>query len=341
MRRLLRLLILAILPASATLAQQGSISIDSHVDKSSITIGDLITYSVVVTRSPDVQVEMPELGANLGSFEIRDYQVHEPQKQDGQVVEQVDYVISTFDVGEFEIPPLTFYYTLPGDSTRHQLKTRKIDIVVESMKPSKAGDIRDIKAPLDLPRDYRKLIIWGSIGFATLVLGLLAFYIWRRRRAGKGLLPEKVEPPRPAHEVALEALTALQNSELLAEGKVKEFYIRISEIIRKYIEGRYFIVALELTTFELTQALREAEIEPEDIERIHDFLAACDLVKFAKYVPTAQENQAVLEDAFAIVERTKLLYDQPEPAGEQEEPTEAETVEQTEECAEEHVEDKP
>lgn len=302
-------------------AQEASISIDSKVDKSTITIGDLVTYSVIVTRNPEVQVEMPELGANLGAFEIRDYTMHEPISDDGKLVERVDYLISTFDVGEFEIPPLSFYFSIPPDSTKHELKTRKLKVRVESLKPSEAGDIRDVKNPLALPRDFKKWIIWGSIGFAALVLIAASIYIWRRKKAGKGLLPDKVEPPRPAHEVALEELAALKESSLLPEGKVKEFYIRISEIIRRYIEGCYFIIAMELTTFELVENLKRSEIPLDESELIHEFLANCDMVKFAKYKPTDAENAAIVDKAFEIIERTKLVYVEPEEteAGEKEE----------------------
>ncbi|TDI87117.1 MAG: hypothetical protein E2O78_01765 [Caldithrix sp.] len=290
-------------------AQPSTISIDSRVDKSTITIGDLIKYTVEVVHSPDIEVEMPELAENLGAFEIRDYTVHDPLSRDNSIVDRVDYIISTFEVGEFEIPPLVFHYAAPGDSTKHELATQKIDIVVKSMLPSEAEDIRDIKAPLEFPRDYRKIIIWSSVAVAFLVLLLVSIYIWRRRKAGKGILPQKVEPPRPAHEITIEELDALKASSLLAEGRLKAFYIELSEIIRRYIEGRYFIVALEMTTYELLQELRAAEVEAENVELIQDFLEVCDLVKFARYRPTETETEVTIQKAFDLVERTKLIYE--------------------------------
>jgi len=298
---------------------EGKISVDSKVDKSTIRIGDLVTYSVIVTHSPNVQVERPDLGANLGAFEIRDYQVHEPRKQEGEIVERVDYTISTFDVGEFEIPPLTFYYTVGDDSTRRELRTQKLQIVVESLKPSEAGDIRDIKMPWDLPRDYRTLVLWGSIILAVLILLGISFYVWYRKRTGRGVLPQKVEPPRPVHEIAQEKLKELQQSKLLQEGKVKQFYIELSDIIRHYVEGRYFVVALELTTAELIEDLQEANVEPEHVQLIHTFLKRCDLVKFAKYVPTDSEISQDVESAFRIVDETKLVYEEVEPETQEEE----------------------
>ncbi len=294
---------------AAARAQEALVTIDSEVDRSRIRIGDLVNYSVTLTRSPEVTVEMPPPAANLGAFEIRDYHVFAPEKMDGKVVERVTYTISTFDTGKFEIPPLTFRYTVPDDTTRYELQTRKLQIVVESLKPSEAGDIRDIKQPWEIPFDWRKWVVWSSVGFAGLLVLALLFYIWRRKRAGKGLLPEKVEPPRPAHEVAIEELDALQASSLLAEGKVKEFYIRLADIIRRYVEGRYYIFALELTTTELLQRLEEAEVEAEHRTLFRRFLEQCDLVKFAKYQPGEAEHAETLRLAYEIVEQTRLVYD--------------------------------
>ncbi len=293
------------------LSFQGEISIDSKVDKSTITIGDLIKYTVTVTRSPEINLDVPELAANLGAFEIRDYSVHAPAEEYGTVLDRVDYTISTFDVGDFEIPPLVYHYSFPGDSTLHELATQKIKIHVKSLEPSEAGDIRDIKQPVPIERDYRKLIIWTSVAVAFLVLLAISLYIWRRQRAGKGILPIKVEPPRPADQVAWEELRILQESTLLQEGRIKEYYVCVSEIIRRYIEGRYFVVALEMTSYELTNDLLAADVEPENVERIRRFLEVCDLVKFAKFQPGDEQHQSVMTSAFEIVERTKVTYDLP------------------------------
>ncbi|MFQ5864864.1 MAG: hypothetical protein ACE5IW_06490 [bacterium] len=292
--------------------QQIRFSVDSKIDKTTITIGDVVTYTIIVTYAPEVQVEKPRLAANLGAFEIRDYREYDQEKIDGKIVERIDYLISTFEVGEFEIPPLEFYFIVPDDTAKTILKTKKIKILVESLNPSVAGDIRDIKAPLELPRDYRKLILWGSIALGILILAFAAFYIWRRKKAGKALIPKKEEPPRPAHEIALDELSALKNSSLLAEGKVKEFYVQVSEIIRRYIEGCYFIIALEMTTLEIIENLKSAEVEPDVVNLINDFLDICDLVKFAKYRPTEEEHATTMNKAFEIVERTKLVYAEPE-----------------------------
>ena len=86
-------------------AQQDQILIESSVDRSTITVGDPITYTLTITRAESVVVQPPEMGINLGQFEIRDYEIVEPRKTETDLItESYSYVISVYDVGEFEIP---------------------------------------------------------------------------------------------------------------------------------------------------------------------------------------------------------------------------------------------
>lgn len=293
-----------------TWAQEPQISISSQVDNSRVYIGDLITYTVTVTHDSNVNVELPGLGANLGGFEIRDYNVHEPKKKDGMITSAVDYTISTFFTGEFEIPPLTVMYYTPEDTAAKTLSTEKIKIIVESVKPSEAGDIKDIKPPVEIPRDWWHLVKWFVLGGALVVLAFLVFIIYRRKKAGKGLLPIREAPPRPPHEVAYEALDQLRDSDLLENGRIKEFYTEISEIIRQYIEGRYFIVAMEMTTTEVLEGLSTAEVSEDNFNLFQTFLDQSDLVKFAKRIPSEDENEEILNTAYEIVNRTKVLLEE-------------------------------
>ena len=291
----------------------GQISIESHVDKSTIYIGDVIKYSVVVTHDKDIDLQTPTLAINLGQFEIRDYKVLESREQeDGQIVDQTDYLISTFDTGEFEIPELEIGYSTTSDSTIKFLKTEPITIKVESLVAEEAGDIRDIKPPVEPPQDIKFYIIMGIIALVVLIAAALGFYFWKRRRAGKSILPKRQEPPRPAHQVALEQLEKLVNSDLLQTGKIKEYFIQLSDIVRHYIEGRFFISAIEMTTTQLLENMKTEQLDKEYIEMMYTFLNECDLVKFAKYIPEQNEIDKTTQDAFDFINATKVEYEKPE-----------------------------
>jgi len=287
--------------------KDGSISLEARVDKNRIKIGDLVRFSIIITRDKNVNVQMPELGASLGAFEIRDYVDPAEQKIDGQVLQTREYTISTYDIGEYEIPPVRIFYTVGADTGLHELSTEKMTITVESVKPSEAGDIRDIKNPLEIPRDWWQIMRLALAGLLILLVVILGIMYYRRWKQGKSIIPKKEKPKRPPHEIALEELNELIRSDMLARGEVKQFYISISEIIRRYIGDRYYIVAIEMTTAQLVDAMNQADIENETTELVERFLMQCDLVKFAKYIPTDAETESVIHQAFDIVEKTTIV----------------------------------
>lgn len=318
---------------------QGQISVESKVDSSEIFIGDEINYSVTVRHTPEVNVDMPSLAENLGMFELRDYNVLEPQKQNDHIVERTNYVISTFDTGEFQIPELTIGYTVGDDTTRQTIKTEPIDIVVNSLNPDEAGDIRDIKPPLTPPRDYRSLATWIGLGLLGVAVVLFLIYYIKRRRAGEPILPKRIKPPRPAHEVAFDELDELKNSDLLENAAYKTHYSRLSEIVRRYIENRYFIAAMEMTTFELLTSLETEQLHTEEVDMLRDLLTRCDLVKFARFEPAQQEHEQSFQQAFNFVDRTKMVLSEPEDETRPEKEESASQAEVTETESVEEVKD--
>lgn len=295
---------LLLLFITSVFAQEGQISIKSGVDRDVITIGDRINYHISVTYDKNIDVEYPGLGTNLGAFEIKDYKVFEPEKSDGKIINKVEYIVTTFDTGNFVIPPVSVSY-FSSDSVVKELKTDIIKVRVNSVKPSEAEDIKDIKPPVEIEIDYRKYIY-----YCLAVLGLLGilsfiFYYYKRKKKGKDILPGRKKPIRPAHIEAIEELEKLKNSNLLSEGRIKKFYIVISEIIRIYIERRYFIYTLEMTTTQICDGLYNTDAGSENIELTREFLELCDFVKFAKYIPSEDENKRSIEQAYEIVDRTK------------------------------------
>ncbi len=292
---------------------QEDISVESTVDRDQILIGDVVTYSVQVSYAPDVEVQMPSLAENLGMFEIREYEVVEPKKVDDRMITRTDYLISTFDTGEFEIPELEIMYRGQNDSAWQSIKTEPITIRVESLNPDEAGDIRDIKPPMTPPRDYRAYILWGLLALLAIAVAVFIWYFLKRRREGKPLLPTRTKPPRPAHELALEQLDGLAKTNLLGEGEFKEYYTRMSDIIRQYIEHRYFIYATEMTTTQLLATMRNEGIKKPHIDLLHTFLMRCDMVKFAKYIPSEEELAETTNMAYQFVHDTKLvIVEEPE-----------------------------
>ncbi len=174
------------------------------------------------------------------------------------------------------------------------------------MNPQNAVEegLRDIKPPQDFPANY----LWLKI-LCGVIIALLAFflirYLGKRYARRKDALRSL---PKSAYTVAMEALAALQAKGLEAAGRVKEFYIELSDIVRRYLESRFSLRAPEMTTEEVLYSLRESgELTGAQKNLLKEFLQRCDLVKFAKYGPTQQEAEESFNAAERLVKETTAL----------------------------------
>ena len=162
-----------------------------------------------------------------------------------------------------------------------------------------ADDIRDIKPPLSLGLNFWFWLI------VLLVIIAFVFGIWlyRKKYKRKQLPPL---PPRPAHEVALERLELLRKRKLCEQGLIKEFYIELSDIVRRYIEARFSFRAPEMTTEEFLFSLKYSSVlSDSQKELLKTFLTQCDLVKFAKYNPEVGEVEDSLKSAEEFIKKTQ------------------------------------
>ena len=311
MRRLLNINILILTLTGFCSAQESRplIEVNSSVDTSRITIGDRITYTLSINHVDTMRVEKPGEGVNLGQFEIKDYKIFDPVREEGRIEEKFEYVISVFDTGTFVIPPFPVAY-FPNDSLGDYklMEASPITIYVESVIQDEERQLRDVKPPIDIPYDYFTLF---SVIATVILIGVLLFFGYRlyRKRKETGYLIKPPEPPRPAHEIAIAALEELLKKDLLSKGLFKQFYSEISDIIRHYIEGRFFIPALEETSREILNELGNQELENEILANGKEILELSDLVKFAKYKPDDKENQKIVVLSREFIEETMVLYE--------------------------------
>ncbi len=306
------LILLLVFSHHVDAAEQSLISVESHVDRATITIGDRILYTLTVRADSAVKLEPLALGSNLGAFEVKDYKVHDPKKaKDGRIINKSQYVITTFTTGEYVIPPITINYTDPNGEKK-QIQSEPLFVLVKSVGATQSDkeDIRGLKSPIEIRGGY------GGYFLILPILVLLAAFgfLYYRHRAKAVALPKIPEEMRkPAWEVALSELENLRSSGLSEKKEIKKYYIVLSDIMRKYLERRYQITALDRTTQEVKAELKRKKVGGEVIESAYGFLYSCDLVKFAKYVPSKEEIEKDWSEAFTLVNMTKQEEVQPAP----------------------------
>ena len=165
--------------------------------------------------------------------------------------------------------------------------------------------LRDIKPPLEVTQSLLIYFIGGAIVLGFVAVSAL-LYIRKRPQTGPVSPTEEDDVPLP-HEVAYEQLTAIEASDWLKRGEMEKYHTQIAYVLRQYINARYRIPALELTTTALLHTMLGAEIDDLYVERIQQLLTNCDKVKFATYQPELSEASERITDARWIVDETKAL----------------------------------
>lgn len=304
-RPLYALCILALLVAparAATPAPTAPVVVTSGVDPRAVTIGTPFRYMLRIDAPKDVEVVVPSLAGQIGEFQVVDFGEAAPRQSGERVALERWFTLVTYEVGDRTIPGPTVQYREPGGELQN-LAAPEAVIIVESLLDRASGtpatDVRDIKGPVTVPRDYT-LLVWIALGVVAL-LALIALLVrWvNRPRQGRAIAV------RPPHELALEALARLRAERLIEQGRQEEFYVRLSAIVRGYLEARFRLRAPEMTTEEFLQAAqRDPQLTPPQRARLGQFLSEADLVKFARYQPTAADADRAHEAARELVTST-------------------------------------
>ena len=288
------------------------VSVTASVDSTHITMGDWLNLTVQVRHADSVNIAWGEFKDTLGVFEIVRLDTLQRAGAGGSVTEGRKVTLSAYDSGSFVIPPILVAYVRPNDTTRHYVQSDPLTIQVSSVEVDTAKAIKDIKPPLSVPLTWKEIALYAGIILAVSALIYGGYYFYRKRKKNAGEIVEEDAPKIPPHIQALIRLKELKEKRMWQQGDVKAFYSEATEIIRHYFEGRYGIMALELTSDEVFAQLRRFTLAADVTKLIEAFFIGADLVKFAKYTPVPSENEAVIPQALNIVEQTKPKEEVPQ-----------------------------
>jgi hypothetical protein len=175
--------------------------------------------------------------------------------------------------------------------------SQPIKIKVQSVLDGE--QLKEIKAQAEIPSGYRPLLFLLAALAALTLIVYKAVQFFRRRKTTDLVMPQETRSPA---EIARGAIQSLLAKRLVETGYVKEFYLELSEILKRYLGSKLGIISLERTTEEFLGDLKNAAIPWEEYERIKEFLMDSDLVKFAKYKPSADEIRCIVERSFEIID---------------------------------------
>jgi hypothetical protein len=312
-----------LIPGFALHAQQ--VQVAARIDSTSMLIGNQTT--LWLTAAFDVKngipkIQWPQIGDSLISkvevINKSKVRTIVPDSSHPTIQQEVqDITISSFDSGYYAIPP--FRFIVNGD-TANPLMTEAMMLQVNTVHVDTNKAFKDIKGPMQARFTILGWLLENAlyIGCGLLALVIVGGIVYYFIRQSKKRNPLVVEQPRvivPPHVKALEELQKLGQRKLWQEGKIKEYYTGITDILRVYLEGRYDIGALEMTTDEIMLALKRRNINEQVKQKLREILTLADLVKFAKESPLPSDHEFCLNSSIEYVnetaERQTILNQEP------------------------------
>lgn len=306
------ILFIIVFGASATYADNSVVRLNCNTNNTTVTIATPITVTIAIESNPEVLYELTLPDKQTGVFDILDKQTSKIEFADNVNSQTITLTLSTLETGHhlIDLPAITYFSKTDPDNNK-KLIIPAIPIYVKSLltaeKITDLKNLKDIKPPVLLPTDKKKIkkilfIVIGALLLFIIVLWLIAKFFKHKNNP-------QIHIKTP-YEIAMEELISLEREHLIEHHQVKEYYFKLSIIIRKYLEGRFNISAPTLTTEEFFKVVTGKKIlNPDYTATLNIFLNSCDYVKFAKYIPSSEEIETTFSSAKNFVEETKQDID--------------------------------
>ncbi len=291
--------LVAILLSGAGVAlAQGPFEAKVAIVPDQLVIGDVVWVTATVDHPADYVVGPVELDATWGPFEVRGLEVPvTATNADGSETTRITFETQIFETGQLVTPEMSLTVISPSGA---ETTTTAAAVTIDVASILQDGDLRDIRPQAELPGPRTALVV-GSVlaGLAALVIAILAYvYLMRVRSPSAGV----VDPdPPPPYEWAISELVRIDSLGLTKKKRFKEHYVLTSEVVRRYMDGEFGLDAVESTTAEVSRQIRESAVQWRLSHRVLTCLFVSDLVKFARYRPTAEEVDALVPDAASLI----------------------------------------
>lgn len=272
--------------------------VEMSVDTTNIRIGEQIEYKIAVDKQENV------IFPKLILDSLKKVEVVKELKIDTTETKYIKkYLLTSFDSGRYMIPTQKVLI----NNKKHLIDSLFIDVAtvkVDTLK-QKLYEIKSIKNQPIIFDDYKNYV-WIGLAILALLLFLIWYFLIRNK---KEEIP--IEERIPPYELAMQRLGQLDQKHLWQEGKVKQYYVELTDIVRSYIERELKIPALESTTDELIESITDfkkigtLDLPKQTIKNLQKLLQEADLVKFAKFKPVKEDIEGHRVDTENIINNLK------------------------------------
>ncbi len=284
-----------------------SIVVNASIDSTELWVGDQSTLHLQTIQDKATVVDFPVYGEELipGIEVVARSERDTTEQADGRIIVKQDLTITSFADSLFYIEPIPF---VVGEDT-FLSEPLTLNVIQPFEIDTAANAITDIKPIYKAPIWWWGIIRWIllGLGIAALGVGIYSLVKYIKTHQKQTEEAEKIAPEllRPAEEVALEKLDKIKAEKIWQQGRQKDYYTELTDVVREYIARRFEITAEEKTSEEILRELKPLLQEQKELHiRLKDMLRLADLVKFAKWNALPDENEISLLSAYQFVRET-------------------------------------
>lgn len=291
---------------------QAQVSVEATIDSIEIFIGQQVHVTVKATMKENSKAEFPVFKATemitpgVEVLESKELGTH--GRDDGFVERSVVYTLTSFDDTLYYLPP----FPVKIDGKKYESKSlalKVLNVEVDTVHVDNFFGPKDVQNNPFQWSDW-SLVFWLSV--SMLILISLGYYLYLRLRDNKPIISAiRVVRKLLPHQKAMKEIETIKAEKLVQSENQKEYYTKLTDTLRKYIEERYGFNAMEMTSSEIIERLEKAISADTDNAaamkaELQQLFSTADLVKFAKYSTLVNENDANLVSAIDFINKTKL-----------------------------------
>ncbi len=300
-----RIVVNILLLLTAAMAS-GQVNVESSIDSMEIFIGEQVLMTVNVTMKHGQRLAMPVFKPTeqiTPGVEVLSEGAADTAELDNDMVRvSKQYTLTSFDENLYYLPPVKVKVDGKEYSSKN-LALKVLTVPVDTLHPNQFFPPKSVQDNPFLWSEWSG-VFWLSV--LVLILIMLAVYLRLRLRENKPIIASvKIIKRVLPHQKAMQQIEQIKADRLVSSENQKEYYTKLTDTLRKYIEERFGFNAMEMTSDEIIERLQQAE-DRRMIDELRELFTTADLVKFAKYSTLINENDANLVNAIEFINTTKI-----------------------------------
>lgn len=249
------------------------------------------------------QPTFPEISDNINGIEVRSKSLIDTFKDNNSYKLSQFISLQPFDSGKVTLHPFTFIYMNKYNGQQMLVSTDSLILTIKPYYCDTAKTIVDIKTPLEEPLTFWDFLPYIIGAIVLIIAAYFGFRYWKKRKTQ----PQEqvdINLEKISYVWALDELAKLQKEQLWQNRKYKLHFTKLSEILRAYVEKKFNVPALEMTTLEIIENLKLKYIPSEYVSILYEILNLSDLIKFAKHIPDDNECIDSFNNSVELVKKT-------------------------------------